>query len=213
MGTGGAQPDQIGAHTIDAGSEAALADLTQGGVIQRNIRQALAGILATHRQGILLALPALQEGLRVSIESQTATDDLGPFGRLRLAFEGQVEAEAIEQLRAQFTFLDVHRADQHEARSMAMGDTVTLDMVNPTGGGIEQQVDQMIRQQIDLIDIQHTAIGTGQQARGKLRAAFAQRRVQIQRADDALLARPQRQVRPKQQPRSFLDNPHFFDIF
>ncbi|KJU75381.1 hypothetical protein N619_21875 [Ectopseudomonas oleovorans] len=135
----------------------------------------------------------MQEGFGAGIEGQTATHDLGAFGRLRLAIEGQVEAEAIEQLRAQLAFLDVHGADQHEVRGMPMGDTVTLDVVDPAGGGIEQQVDQMIGQQVDLIDIQHAAIGPGQQTRGKLRAALAQRCVQIQGADDALLAGAQRQ--------------------
>ena len=65
MGTGGAQPDQVGTQTIDAGSEAALADLAKGGVIQRDIGQALTGVLATGREGSLLGLPALQEGSKI----------------------------------------------------------------------------------------------------------------------------------------------------
>ena len=88
MSTGGAQPDQIGAQTIDAGSEAALADLAQRRVIQRDIGQALAGIAATFGQGVLLALPTLQKSFGVGIEGQTTTNDLGALGRLRLAIEG-----------------------------------------------------------------------------------------------------------------------------
>ncbi|MGD6100270.1 hypothetical protein QUV37_22510, partial [Xanthomonas citri pv. citri] len=131
MGSGGAQPDQIGTQTIDTGSEATLADLTQGSVIQRDIGQALASILATGSEGSLLGLPALQKGSRVGIEGQAATHDLGALGRLRLAIERQVEAEAVEQLRAQLALLGVHGADQHEARGMPMGDAVTLDVVDP----------------------------------------------------------------------------------
>ena len=193
MGTSGTQPDQIGAQAVDTGSEAALADLAQGGVIQRDIRQALAGIPTTGSKGSLLDLPTLQEGDGVSIEGQATTHDLGTLGWLRLAIQRQIQAEAVEQLRAQLAFLGVHGADQHEARGMPMGDAVTLDMVDPAGGSIEQQIYQMIRQQVYLIDIEHAAIGAGQQAGGKLRAAFAQRCVQIQGADDALLAGAKRQ--------------------
>ena len=58
-----------------AGSEAALADLAQGGVIQRDISQTLAGVLATRSEGSLLGLPTLQEGCGVCIEGQAPTDD------------------------------------------------------------------------------------------------------------------------------------------
>lgn len=161
MSTGGAQPDQIGAQAIDAGSEAALADLAQHRVIQRDIGQALAGIAAALGESFLLALPALQEGCGIGIEGQASADDLGALGRLRLAIEGQVEAETVEQLRAQLALLGIHGANQHEARGMPMGDAVTLDMVDPAGSGIEQQIDQMVGQQVDLIDIEHAAVGTG----------------------------------------------------
>lgn len=100
MGTGGTQPNQIGTQAIDTRGEAALADLTQSGVIQRDIGQALASILAAGSEGSLLGLPALQEGFGACIEGQAAADDLGALGRLRLAIEGQVEPEAVEQLRA-----------------------------------------------------------------------------------------------------------------
>ena len=80
MRTGGAQPDQIGAQAIDGGGETALADLLQGGVIQRNRRQPRTGALAALTQLILLRLPALQKGLRIGIESQAAADDLGALG-------------------------------------------------------------------------------------------------------------------------------------
>ena len=100
MGTGGAQPDQIGAQAIDGGGETTLTDLLQGCVIQRNRRQSHTGALATFTQFILLRLPALKKRLRVGIEGQAAANDFGALGRLRLGVQGQVKAEAIEQLRA-----------------------------------------------------------------------------------------------------------------
>ena len=56
MGAGGTQPDQIGTQAIDGGGKAALADLLQGLVIQRNRRQALTSALATFAQLILLRM-------------------------------------------------------------------------------------------------------------------------------------------------------------
>ena len=84
MRTGGAQPDQIGAQAIDGGGETTLADLLQGGVIQRNRRQSHTGALATFTQFILLRLPALKKRLRIGIEGQPAANDFGALGRLRL---------------------------------------------------------------------------------------------------------------------------------
>ena len=88
MGAGGAQPDQIGAQAIDGGGETALADLLQGGVIQRNRRQSHTSALAALAQLILLRLPALQKRLRIGIEGQAAANDFGALGRLRLGVQG-----------------------------------------------------------------------------------------------------------------------------
>ena len=99
MRTGGAQPDQIGAQAIDGSGKTALTDLLQCGVIQRNRRQARTGVLAAFTQRVLLGLPALQKRLRIGIECQAAANDFGALGRLRLGVQGQVKAEAIQQLR------------------------------------------------------------------------------------------------------------------
>ncbi|MNN12233.1 hypothetical protein D3C81_1252160 [compost metagenome] len=104
-----------------------------------------------------------------------------------------MQAEAVEQLRAQFAFLAVHGADQHEARAVAVRDAVALDVVETAGGGVQQQVDQMVRQQVDLVDVEHAAVGAGQQAGAEAGAAFAEGGVQVEGADDAFLAGAQRQ--------------------
>ncbi len=120
MDAGSAQPDQVGTQSIDSSGETALADLLQGSVIQGDRRQALTGALAALVQLGLLALPALEKRLRVGIEGQATADDFGTLGRLRLRIQGQVEAEAVEQLRAQLAFLGVHGANQHKARGVTM---------------------------------------------------------------------------------------------
>lgn len=46
MGTGSAQPDQVGAQAVDPGGKAALGDGLQRHIIQRDTGQALAGAQA-----------------------------------------------------------------------------------------------------------------------------------------------------------------------
>lgn len=193
MGARRAQPDQVGAQAVDRRLEAAPGDAVQRRVVQGNPRQPPARLGATAAQCLLFAGPARDEGLRIGVEGQPATDDLGALGRPRLAVEAYIEAETVQQLRTQFTLLRVHRADQHEARRMPVGDAVALDQVDAAGGDVEQQVHQVVRQQVHFVDVEHAAVGPGQHARGKPRAALAESGVQIETADDALLAGAQRQ--------------------
>lgn len=193
MGAGGAQPHQVGAQAVDAGGETALGDPVQGAVIQGDGGEAFAGVLATAREGLLRGVPLGDETLRVSVEGQAAAQDFGALGRLRLAVEGDLEAEAVQQLRAQLAFLGVHGADQHEARGVAMGQAVALHQVDAAGGDVQQQVHQVVGQQVHLVDIEHATVGLGQDAGGELRTAFAQGRVEVEGADDAFLAGAQGQ--------------------
>lgn len=162
---------------------------------------------ATAAQGVLLAFPAFDEGLRVGIEGQPATDDLCPLGRRRLGIEAHVEAETVEQLRAQFALFRVHRADQHETRRMPVGNAIALDQVDAAGGDVEQQIHQVVRQQVNFVDVEHAAVGLGQHARGKPRATFAEGGVQVEAADDALLAGAQRQGNELARRQQFGDAP------
>lgn len=100
MGTGGAQPDQVRAQTVDAGGVAALGDALQRGVAQGDRSQLLARVSAALLQRQLRALPVRQERLRIGIEGQAAADDLGALSRRGHAFQLHLEAEAVQQLRA-----------------------------------------------------------------------------------------------------------------
>ncbi len=193
MGARRAQPDQVGAQAIDSRLEAASSDAVQRRIVQ--------GIRASRRRA-----PA-QRRRRVSCwPSQRSTKACGSaskasrrrmisarLGRRRLGIETHVEAETVEQLRAQFALFRVHRADQHETRRMPVGNAIALDQVDAAGGDVEQQVHQVVRQQVHFVDVEHAAVGLGQHAWGKPRATFAEGGVQVEAADDALLAGAQRQ--------------------
>nr|VVM65263.1 hypothetical protein PS652_01489 [Pseudomonas fluorescens] len=193
MGPGGAQPDQVGAQAIDTCSKAALGNLREGLIIQGNLLQAFTGAMAAFTQSSLGRCPLRAERFGIAVEIQAPANDLATGLWQRLAFEHHVQAKAIEQLRAQLALLRVHGANQHETGAVAVGDTVTLDPVGATGGHVQQQVDQMIRQKIDFIHIQHAAIGLGQHPGRKLRLALAQRRIQVEGTDQAFFTGAQRQ--------------------
>ena len=161
MGASAAQPHQVGAQAIDGGGEAALGDGVQAGVGQRDVVQALAGLAAALAQGVLFVPPLGEEGLGGVVEGQAPAHNFRALRRLGRTTELHLEAEAVEQLRAQLAFLGVHGADQHEARRVAVRQAIALDVVDAAGGDVEQQVDQMVGQQVDLVDVEHAAVGIG----------------------------------------------------
>ena len=104
------------------------------------------------------------------------------------------QPEPVEQLRAQLALFGIHGADEHEARLMAVRDAVPLDVHPAHRRGVEHHVDQMVVQQVDLVDVEHAAVGAGEQARREGVLAVAQHLLQIQRPDDAVLGRADRQL-------------------
>jgi hypothetical protein len=139
-------------------------------------------------------LPAGAEPGRVGLEGQAAADDLGAVGRVghRLDLDGQ--AEAVEQLGAEVPLLRVHRADQDEAGRVAERQALALDVVDAHGGGVQEQVDQVVAQQVDLVDVEDAAVGRGQQPRLEGAGAGGQGALEVQAADDAVLGGADGQV-------------------
>lgn len=78
---------------------------------------------------------------------------------------------------------------------MLMGNAVALHDIDATGGHIEQHVDQMVRQQIDLVYIKHITVRLRQQTRCKAYRAVLQRLLDIQAADQLLFAEEGRSCR------------------
>jgi hypothetical protein len=116
MGAGGAQPDQVGAQAIDAGGETALGNPGQRLVVQGDAarRSRAARQRSRNASG---QWPTGRRRLRVAVERQAPANDLLARLGCRQAVEGDVQAKAVEQLRAQLALLRVHGADQHEARA------------------------------------------------------------------------------------------------
>ncbi|BES71549.1 hypothetical protein RE428_25670 [Marinobacter nanhaiticus D15-8W] len=75
-----------------------------------------------------------------------------------------------------------------------MAQTVPFDDIDTACGGVEQQVHQGIGQQVDLIDVEHAAIGFGQKARLEGNILLRKDLLQVEAADKTIFARTKRHV-------------------
>ncbi len=109
--------------------------------------------------------PSRLEIVGIGLERQAAAHDLDSERRIghRVDIDGQ--AEAVEQLGPEVAFLGIHRPDQHEPRRMAERQALALDVVDPHRGGVEQQVDEVVAQQVNLVDVKDAPVRRGEQAR------------------------------------------------
>ena len=140
-----------------------------------------------------LAHVAMNAAVSLSNSSRRRTTSMR-LGKIVRRLHLDRQAEAIQQLRAQLAFLGIAGADQHEPRGMTDAQAFALDDVFAGCGDVEQQIDQMIFQQIGLIDVKKAAMRPGQQSRLERLLAARQRPFQIERADDAILGRAERQI-------------------
>ena len=99
--------------------------------------------------------PARGEACRVGLVGEPPPDHLGPDGRVARRGHLDGQPEPVEQLRAQLALLRVHRADQQEPGRVRDRDALALDVRAAHRGGVEQQVDQVVVQQVDLVDVEH----------------------------------------------------------
>ena len=140
----------------------------------------------------------------VGLEERAATDERPRRDRVgvghRLDLDGQ--AESVEELRAEVAFLRVHRADQDEPRGVGERQPLALDVVDTHRRRVQEEVDQVVGQQVDLVDVEHTL--DGPVASGpdslKARAPVARAALQVQAADDAVVGRADGQVHQRHRP-------------
>src|SRR5439155_4518855 len=117
------------------------------------------------RQLLLFVLPARYELFGPSLVGHAPLDHRDAPGDIADASDLDDQAEPVEQLRPQLTFLGVHRPDQDEARRVRDAYAFALDRVDAHRGGVEQDIDQVIVEQVDFVDVEQGAVRLGQQAR------------------------------------------------
>ncbi len=72
---------------------------------------------------------------------------------------------------------------------------LALDGVDAQRGGVEQDVREVVVEQVDLVDVEDSAVHLGEQARLERGDALAQRAGDVDRAGDAVVGRVERQRR------------------
>ena len=190
---GGARGHDVAAHPVDADLGARAHDPVKLARGQPHGRQPLARGDDRRRHVGIGGGEARAERDGIGLERQPAAHDLGARGGLGRCADLDAEPEAVEQLRAQLALLGVHRPDEQEARVVAHGHRVALDVADAHRGCVEQDVDEVVGQQVDLVDVEHAAVRAGEQA-GLERALAGQRAAEIQRAGEAVDRRADRQL-------------------
>ena len=94
----GTQPDQVATQAIHTGREAALGDVGERSVVQRDGVEPQSCHLAAGAQLSLGSGPFGKKTLGVAVEGQAPTDDLLTRFWLRLGIQDNVQPEAVEQL-------------------------------------------------------------------------------------------------------------------
>ena len=190
----GAHQRQLAAQAVGAERHAQLRGALQHRVVDAHLVQVLARADDALAHALVLLMPFGDEGRRVALEGIAAAHHQHALRQLGGRAHFHRQAEAVEQLRAQFAFFGVAAADQHEARRMAHAQALALDHVLARGGHVDQQVDQMVVEQVDLVDVQKAAVRARQQPGLEGLDALRQRALEVERADDAVLGGAQRQV-------------------
>jgi hypothetical protein len=202
VGAGGAGDDEVRAHPVDVERGTDAGDLPQHALVEHHLRQPLTGVGDARGEPGLGVRPVRGEGDRVVVEGETAADDLGPLARLAAGPHLDGEAEPVEELRAQLALLRVHRADQQEPRGVRDRDALALHVRAAHGGGVQQDVDEVVAEQVDLVDVEQAAVRRGEQAGLEGAHALGERALQVQGAEQAVLAGADRQLDEAAAPRA-----------
>jgi hypothetical protein len=70
---------------------------------------------------------------------------------------------------------------------MPDGDALTFDVRGAHRGGVQQQVDQVVVEEVDLVDVEDPAVRVGQQARLEGLHTLREGPLDVQRTDEAVL--------------------------
>jgi len=107
-------------------------------------------------------LPQPYETGRVRVIGEPPTYNLDSSGRVGKGLTLHAKTKAVEKLWTQFSLFRVHRPHQDERGLCSMRDTISLNMDEARGCGIEEDIHKVVFQQINLIDVEDTTICLGE---------------------------------------------------
>ena len=150
----GSMPDNIGPHTVDTDGNTAMCYF-EADVFAADNTIEPGDSLFDSMPNLLLPWFVLNAKFPwITIKGLAQFHDSHTFLRGVVLLDSNQQAESVEQLRAQLTLVGIHRAEQNKPGFVDVTDAIAFDTVDATGGNIQQQIDQVIRQQVDLIYIE-----------------------------------------------------------
>lgn len=177
----------VGPHAVHLERGTGRRDLPQRPVAQPHRRQQLPRGDDPLPYGGLLVRPTGREPGRVVVVGEPPPYDLHPLVRLPRGRDLDGQPEPVEQLRPQLALFGIHGADEQELRGVPYRDTLALDVRRPHRGGVEEQVDQVVVEEVDLVDVEDPAVRVGEQARLEGLHALRERPLDVQGADEPVL--------------------------
>ncbi len=194
MGQGRLEDNDVGPVAVNVKACGQFGDGIQVGGLIGHRGQQLARASDVAGELLLVRLPLGAKPLRIALELDGALQDVYPGLMSRDTTDLDAEGKTVQKLGAQLAFFRVHGAYQDKARRMAKGDPFTLHDVAAHRCRVEQEVHNVIVQQVYLVHVEEAPVGGGQHAGLELFLAGLDRHLDVQRTDDAILGRADRQV-------------------
>src|SRR5579863_5274618 len=95
--------------------------------------------------------------LGIGLVEFASLDNLHSLANIMNGDNINAESEAVGQLWAQLALFRIHGADQDETGRMAERDALALHDVDAHRGGVEQDVNYVVVQQIDFINVENAS--------------------------------------------------------
>src|SRR5882672_5797296 len=184
----------VGAHAVNVKVHADASNQAQQGIVELYCwepvpRREEAGALSLFGVSPLCHAP-----LGVAIKGNAPPHHFSTYLDIALSLHVHRQTKTVQQLGPQFSFLRIHRADQDKGGWMARRDAFALNIIHPHSGGIEQDIDKVVAEQIDFVNIQQTTVRGCQQARLKMFFTALQGPLDIQGPHDPILSSPEWQL-------------------
>mmetsp|Transcript_27297 Transcript_27297/g.64133 ORF Transcript_27297/g.64133 Transcript_27297/m.64133 type:complete len:257 (+) Transcript_27297:117-887(+) len=140
---------------------------------------------------------------------------LGPFERpgqhlfpplgTQSRADGTGQAEAIQELGPQISFIWVRSAHEDKSGGVAHTHTLSFHCVDAARGTVQQHIDELVVKEVALVYVEDAAVHAREDAGLECLARFFQGPLDINRASDAILCGAQRQLNKGSPPHLGLD--------
>ena len=162
MGLGHPHRVELGAVPFNAAADGFGDEVFDLLAADLHIRQPLASQQQLGGQGIGFLAPLLSKAAAALAMADHRVGDLHPLLGAHQLVGGERDGEAIQQVIANVALLRVVGGDQQGPAGVAEAETFPLHPVFAAADGRQHQVDDAVIQQVELVDVEHAAVGIGQ---------------------------------------------------